>query len=350
MKKAIFLLLIIAGGLAVIPGCSTDIDINGDKKEVAIIYGILDVTSKYQYIKINRAYLGEGNALEFAQIPDSTLFPYLLEVTLSTLNSSGNVVQTLTADTVHIYKESDIFYDGYQPYYRFEIPSYVQIFGKDTIWLNPDYTYRLTVTDVVKGLVYEAESPVIRNFTVSRPNPFGSISFATDNTNTVEWKSAENGKLYEVRFVFNYYEIFDSNPLDTILKQNDWNLGFTTSNLLTGNENMVLSYNNQDFFYLLQQRLEQRDDVERYPGYVDLVISVAADEMNTYIDVNQPSNSIIQEKPVFSNISNGIGLFSSKFIRRYSYMLNNNSRDSLRYGRYTKNLNFNDYFPNFPQP
>jgi hypothetical protein len=52
---------------------------------------------------------------------------------------------------------------------------------------------------------------------------------------------------------------------------------------------------------------------ERYTNDLDVIISVAAEELNTYMEVNEPSNSIVQDKPEYSNITNGIGIFSSRF-------------------------------------
>jgi len=47
---------------------------------------------------------------------------------------------------------------------------------------------------------------------------------------------------------------------------------------------------------------------------VDYIFSVAAEDLNTYMEVSEPSLSIVQERPSFSNIYNGIGLFSSRFV------------------------------------
>jgi len=42
-------------------------------------------------------------------------------------------------------------------------------------------------------------------------------------------------------------------------------------------------------------------------------MTVGTQELQTYINVNQPYSSIVQERPSYSNINNGIGLFSSRF-------------------------------------
>lgn len=348
VKKNLFRAVIAVIAVAFL-SCSTELDINGNKKEVMIVYGILDASTSTQYIKINRAFLGEGNALEYAQIPDSTVYPYLLDVTLDVLNNSGQQIRHYVADTVHIWKDGNVFFTGYQPYYRFKLDMFTTTYVGDTVWLNSSYTYKLTITDPVTGNIYESEAPGISSFVLEKPSPSVSvISFSTDGTRNVEFNSVANGKLYEVKFLFHYYEVYDSNPGDTIEKINDWTLGFTTSVATDGGENLNVAYSNWDFYYLLGQRLEARDDVTRFPGYVYVSCSVGAEDLNTYIDVNQPSNSIIQERPSFSNIANGIGLFSSKFLYTKSFILNDNSVELLKTGSYTSDLNFESYWPNFP--
>ena len=42
-------------------------------------------------------------------------------------------------------------------------------------------------------------------------------------------------------------------------------------------------------------------------------MTIGAQDLKTYIDVNQPFSGIVQERPVFSNIDNGVGLFSSRY-------------------------------------
>jgi len=42
-------------------------------------------------------------------------------------------------------------------------------------------------------------------------------------------------------------------------------------------------------------------------------MTIGTDDLQTYINVNKPFSGIVQERPVFSNIENGVGLFSSRF-------------------------------------
>lgn len=94
---------------------------------------------------------------------------------------------------------------------------------------------------------------------------------------------------------------------------------------------------------MLGTQLDANPDVIRsVPNYsVKYYFIVAGDDLNTYIEVSQPSNSIIQEKPSFTNIENGIGLFSSRFVQVVdSINLSQRTIDELRSNPLTKDLGF----------
>ena len=101
MKKiAIFLLLISTLFMA----CETDFEVNAEWKEVTVVYGLLDQSQQQQYIKINKAYLGEGDALQMASVADSVNYnPEDLEVKIFKVNYdefSGSV-DTLSFVTLY---------------------------------------------------------------------------------------------------------------------------------------------------------------------------------------------------------------------------------------------------------
>jgi hypothetical protein len=60
------------------------------------------------------------------------------------------------------------------------------------------------------------------------------------------------------------------------------------------------------------------------------------------MDVNTPSTGINQQKLEFTNISNGLGIFSSRFTKpSFSKPIEaSTSTDTLACGQYTKHLKF----------
>ena len=57
--------------LALLGSCDNDLDITADWKDVPVVYGVLDVNEPVQYVKLNKAFLGQGDVMMMAQEFDS---------------------------------------------------------------------------------------------------------------------------------------------------------------------------------------------------------------------------------------------------------------------------------------
>ena len=57
-------------------------------KEITVVYGLLNTADTVQWIRINKAFLGMGNALVMAQQPDSINYPDILDVKLQEYEGS----------------------------------------------------------------------------------------------------------------------------------------------------------------------------------------------------------------------------------------------------------------------
>ena len=67
MKKILFLLSTI-----LLFSCETEFEINADWQELMVVHGILDQSQQEQFVRINKAFLGEQDALVMASISDSS--------------------------------------------------------------------------------------------------------------------------------------------------------------------------------------------------------------------------------------------------------------------------------------
>jgi hypothetical protein len=56
------------------------------------------------------------------------------------------------------------------------------------------------------------------------------------------------------------------------------------------------------------------------------------DDLKSYIEVNSPATGIVQERPIYTNISNGIGLFASRGSRNLTNLpliaVDNNNQEN----------------------
>ncbi len=77
-----------------------------------------------------------------------------------------------------------------------------------------------------------------------------------------------------------------------------------------GEISLVLS--SSEFTTALGGRIEADEDVIRFFEGIDITIWGAAEELVTYFQLNEPSTGINQNRPDFTQVSNGTGLVSSR--------------------------------------
>lgn len=308
--------LFVVGSLAAasfLTSCSTDIDLLEDYKPITIVYGLLDVNDSIQYIKVNKAFLGEGNALVMAQQRDSINYkPGEITVEIQRISpSTGEVLQTITCDTTtQILKDDGIFYSPYQTLFQ------------TTAAINEDGIYKLVVHRSIDGALITGVTPVVNHVTVTNPDPQfpgAQISFYNVNTQTyqtynIRWRQAADAEIYSARLRFTYYDSLLISPFtkDTITLE--MNLPDVSAGSTPVGQEKVLPVNGESFFAFIESSVQANPNRLRFADdYLELIMSAGAEDLNTYIEINKPSIGLIQEKPVFTNITNGTGIFSSRW-------------------------------------
>ncbi len=329
IRKIIFLLTGVAG-LILIYGCDTDVDLNAEWQDIPVVYGILNQQDEVHYIRINRAFLGEGDALQMASHLDSITYdPDILEVRLLEMNGSS-VRRVFDLDTAMIHNvDSGVFAYPEQMVYR----------TSGNVQLSTDYSYHLEIYNKDRQKYIESETELIHNFSIKRPLAGQLfINFTSVFPQEVIWNTARNGRLYQltVRSFYTNYHPDGSQEK----KHVDWHFSRREASGLQGGSEMSTELIGQQFYVILENSLEALSGVDRTLDSVRFIVSVANDEFNTYMKINRPSGSIIQERPEYTNISNGIGLFASRFSQHRTVRLNPASQDSLINGQHTRHLGF----------
>lgn len=323
--------------------CSTDLDVIGDYKETMVVYGLLDQTQPIQYIKINKAFLGEGDALMYAQIKDSVQFVNALKVEIKRIKPDGTQGgATILLTPTNMPKDAGLFYSADQTnaIYSFPTPA-----ASAANALKPDSEYELTITNGETGNVVTAKTSLIADITgftnpVSGPTfQFVITPYYPNFPFNVVWNSANNARLYQVIFRLNYVDSTASG-LDTN------SISYTLPEIRIDDIHFPIEVTQQtkgrDFYKYIGSTLTSYSGlVERKALNVDLLLVAGSDDLSTFIDVNKPSTGIIQERPEFTNITNGLGLFSSRLNRApITRPLDITSWDSLACGQYTRHLKF----------
>lgn len=337
VKKKLGILTL--ASIALFSACSTDFDVTGDWKETIVVYGLLDQAQPKQYIKINKAFLGQGNAFDYAQVKDSVQFVNSMNVTLHRIKNGVDIATyTLSPDNT-MPKNPGTFYGPDQEHAIYSMPST----GANA--LNPDSEYKLVIKNNDTGKEATSQTVLVSDFgafsspSASAPS-FSLVSPSNDNYKfTVKFNSALNARVYQMVLRLHYV---DSTTTGNVVDSLDWVSPQQTTSGLGGGQVMDFGFVGQDYMRFIGGALSDYPNlVKRTPGKVDIIIIAAADELNTFINVNRPSTGIIQEKPEYTNITNGLGIFSARYYKApFARTMNAATLDSLSGGRYTCRLKF----------
>ena len=315
MKK---IYLLVSVFTIIFTSCDTDFDVNAEWEEVTVVYGLLDAGDemKTQQIKISKAFLGKMDALQMAQFADSINFDQG-ELAVKVIRVKNNGIRdTITLDEVPTLRNVGVFNDSIIVY-TFE----------NNNFLNSNFEYELLIKNNITGNEVSSTTNIISgfNFDMGAGFPFGFIetwipgnpSATKFSSTVVTWgNSTDNGVQYQIELIFNYNE-------NDIAK----NLVYTSSVL---EETNIFEFEGEKFFNFLKNELVKDPLIERKFLSIDLIMTVGSENLKTYRVINEEITGIVQERPQFTNINNGIGLFSSRFTKtRKGFSIANRTIDYL---------------------
>lgn len=328
-------------------GCKNEVEVAAPWKETIVIYGLLDPAAPVNYLRIQKAFLDpDGNAFQFTGNTDS-IYPNDLKVVL--YERKNGVLQDsifpVRVDGLSegLPKDSGLF--AHAPNYLYKITKPI----KDSkLSPNPeDYEYELVVSNPKTGLICNSKA-----YTTGYLEPLAPVTSSLNNLTildksnsfmVVSYREGRKVKAYDMLLRFWYKETALRNPADTVVKSVNW---FIFKNRLTdpslrGYEQKLSSVPGNIFYELLNASIPSDTALIRKALYCDLEFYGAGEDLYTYIQVNQPSIGIIQKKPEYTNINNGLGIFSSRYITSIKKIpLSADMRNTLRTSDYLKGRNF----------
>ncbi|MEX2597870.1 MAG: hypothetical protein WEC59_13175 [Salibacteraceae bacterium] len=320
--------LIIAVLALFTPGCETDIEIIAPKKDVTVIYGLLESNKTRHFIRINKAFVGEDSAKVLAAEPgineysDSELSAFVREKNLD--GTETGAYWELNPTYVKSKEDGTFFSDSNKVYY----------FDAD---LAIDKEYELVCNIDVEGedlKEVKASTRVIGSnqgaVTLLKPRFIGTTSQGGDraevdfisqgeysNALEVEWSNTSGGASYTSYYRFYYTDVNKSTGERT---RDSLTFSVGTERVTEGQTGTVsFQINPEEFFIQVDRNVEDYDfanaDFERIASdTLQFFLEVADNTLATYIEVNQPATEVVQEQPEYTNVTNGIGIFASRFI------------------------------------
>lgn len=346
MNKTCSILGIMAALVLTFAGCSTDFELN-KPEEQTIVYGILDPSQDTNWIKINKSFLGDGDNFAYASIPDCTIH----ENITATISEIGGASRSwiLQEKYVPVDANAGVFYGDSQKVYYF-VPN-----GLD---VAAEYKLRVDFEDGRSAL--EATTPLVSPIVFDQTFRFQMLNGVTFETGPtllstnystgldVKWNAVLGGKRYDLKIVYHYTEHYldGSSPQEKTI---EWYQGSKKVLKSTSNEQMKKEILPEQFYVYVGSLPELQDVTnvdKRVMGVMDFILTVSADDFSTYLDVSKPSSGLVQERPSFTNVTNGIGIFSSinrTVFNQIGVSVTNfdrNSTEEMSLGQYTRTLKF----------
>ncbi len=321
-----YLSLLLLGGL-LFTSCSEEIDMIDGFEETAVIYGLLDKSENVHYIKINRAFIGPGNSLEIAQIPDSSYFDQVDATVTEFINGSQTRQWTLQDTTIENKDTEGVFYAPTQKLYYFSTTS--------SSSLNANATYKLHVSLNNGEFEVDGETELISGISTSADAQNFRYTFADDpGSYTQKGISVLVGNSHVVNTTLriNYEEI--ESGVDTVRRSFDWKLGESE---VSPNGSKTFTMNGKSFYDLMKGDCNTSDasiNTRRIKS-IKAIVTGGAEEFYNYMTVNKPTSTLAQSKPTYTNlkVSAGhrvIGIFSSRLTYSTEKFYINPSNTSLR--------------------
>lgn len=384
MKKMHLKNLFFLAGIALFAACSTDVEINAPYDSKSIVFGLLDSKADTQFVKINKTFLGDGNNLEYALIRDSSEYRFSAFETLEVEEVvNGNITNSFSLDTITVNNKSvnGIFYGPRQTVYYFKTPA---------SGLNQQAKYRFKAVFNNGEDALNAETDIIENAfingdqsdNIELPNPYLTDMNELAGANTLDngvfpnvnfkWNATDGAARYEATLRFYYTEVVYTNGTfsqvqSSTVKYVDWALGDFETAETDGSDDFSAFFSGQSFFTAVRGQVDvvqPNQFIRRYVGYLlpdnnapqpafDFLLNVANEELHVYLNVTEPVTGIIQERPVYTNVANGLGLFAARITqgvyrrlpKEYTINFLHNmfeevAGNQLSYGFYSRDIRF----------
>lgn len=320
MKKKLYAFYIL---IILLYSCSTDFNVIAPYTEVIVVDGLLNAIDSIQYIKISKAFLGEGNAYVMAKQSDSINYADVLDVKMERIINK-HVIETFNLNrTLKNDKDSGTFA------YPFHV-----LYTTNHVILQDDSEYRIKVTNRQTGTTVTSQTKIVKDMAVKsplpKPPPLGdSLDLVSqwNDPSYVRFDPGTNSIIIDLIIRFHYREIAPSGV--STEHSIDWN--FTDKNSTITPSTIIYKFFKYDLFYFIGSNIPDK------PGYIrridslsnskrpyEFILLAGSEDFQTYYQLQQPSTGIVQELPIFTTVENGLGLFTSRIIHSLNYFPNSN--------------------------
>jgi hypothetical protein len=331
MNKIFFGLILVVS----IASCSNEIDLFAEWQDIPVVFGLVESSDTDQYLRIERVFQGEnGSAFDAANNVDSIYYDNLIAtITNNSTGETKNLVKTEVSAVQGWVRNEGLFVSDPNFLYKLDADSFSFNPGDELVlelYNNQDDTpFSVATTKVLQPVDYLDNSGGILSF---RPGKLTSFIF----------EHGPNAKLFDLIIYINLVE-YDQGTDVLTEKTLKWTVRKGVN--ITEANSSFYSYNvpGDGFYSFLLSELEADPAIQRFFGTMDLEIVVGGSELQEFNEIALVNTGITsaQEIPTYSNLSHGLGIFSSKATEVVDgLVLSEVAKDTLRNSALTAELNF----------
>lgn len=355
IKITLSFIILAVVGLISLESCKNEVEIFAPESDVTLIYGLLSASDQVHQIKINRVFQGTDAINVLAQDPTVSEYENI-EANLVEIRDNGfGTIDTLNiwpfVETTITNKDSGYFYYPNQKIYELNQK------------LDSTKLYAIMVDKLDGSPIVESRTELIQVFgdIIIRPIGLNFLGLGLCNVDgpienlTLELNTPVNAKIMDVYLDFSYQDEDNNNVKgDTITLS--YYVGqevVTTVGERPGQtETIKLDLTPTAFYEFIAANVPvvgPDDDIKQRVALdepLNFRFVSGGVELNTYLEVASPSTSLLETKPEYTNVNNGVGLWSTRSFNNKVAKMSRASIDYLVNGEITAGRKFCHYTSN----
>jgi hypothetical protein len=317
IKKALIIVFV----FALFGGCSNKLNLLAPYKESVSIYALLNQDDPIHYVRVDRVFLGATNAYIMAQNQDSAYFgageltvtmqrwikngPQVsVDIPTPTPSSSSQIVltDTLMQADAGIFNQNERVYKTTHPLYS-----------------DTNCQYKLIIHNNKTGKEFTAQTGLVSDFQLISvqnadnklepaygPNtPVDIVPTDVYGIVTCRYNSPANAGVCGLTMRLFYTENSSAH------KYVDLGLGTNYPITTYGGETQNFDYLGKSLLGDISVSIPVNPSVVRTADSIEFILTAGGYDLALYNQVNT-STSLSQNKPNYSNVSGGVGIFSSR--------------------------------------
>ena len=304
--------------------CETEVDDAVYMENIPVVYSLINPDDSIHYVKLTKTIQAGNNTNKVVKIVDS-LYYENPDVKLEIRTQTGwGVYKNKFEKTIDYLKEPGYFGSGRNEFYQLD--------ANFSDYLIEGYDIFLIIDIPGKKKTASASSKIIPYPKITQPININNKKLKISDTIPLDIRTYGCLKCdyyYEFIFRLNFTEV-------KIDSRKDISADLIKKNYIPGARYLEYGY----LFRKIASLIEEDPEVIRreFIG-IDIIIQETGKDFPDYVELGMMAAD--NTGKAFTNIVNGIGIFACIFEdAQKGFGLERKSRDSLKFGQYTKHLKF----------